>query len=333
VAVPPEHRAAFERLFEGMPWARIGAAVDGDTLSVSLPHGALRLGVADLKAAWRGDLPADARCDRLPVDAVSPAAHSERRHSTRTGPARVLILHATGTNRDHDAALACRLAGAEPEIVHVNQLLGGERRLLDYHMLIVPGGFSYGDDLGAGVLWALDVGHHLSADVTRFITEGRPVLGICNGFQALVKAGLLPGPDWRGAERPVTLTYNESARFECRWVVLRPDPHSPCLFTEGIESIYCPVAHGEGRLMARDEATLKALQTDGLAALTYVGESYPLNPNGSVEGIAGLCNRAGNVLGLMPHPENHVFPWQSMAYGGQPRTSGLRLFQNGIKYA
>jgi phosphoribosylformylglycinamidine synthase len=253
----------------------------------------------------------------------------------------VLILHATGTNRDHDAALACELAGGAPEVVHVNQLLSGERRLADYQMLVVPGGFSYGDDLGAGQLWALDLRERLGQALARFIAEGRPVLGICNGFQTLVKADLLPGADWAGAgERPLTLTYNASGHFECRWVYLAPNPHSPCLFTAGLtEPIFCPVAHGEGRLALRDAATGDALWRAGLVALTYTaldGEvaAYPDNPNGSELDIAGLCNRAGNVLGLMPHPENHIFPWQHPRYhGGEAGMIGLRLFQNGVKFA
>jgi len=253
----------------------------------------------------------------------------------------VLVLHATGTNRDHDAALACELAGGAPEIVHINQLLAGERRLADYHMLIVPGGFSYGDDLGAGTLWALDLHRRLGDAVARFIADGRPVLGICNGFQTLVKAGLLPGAEWtRGAERPVTLTYNASGHFECRWVYLEPNPRSRCLFTRDLtEPIYCPVAHGEGRLAARDESTLRALREDGLVALTYTGEDggpadYPANPNGSDMGIAGLCNPAGNVLGLMPHPENHIFPWQHpRRHAGASGMDGLRLFRNGVRFA
>jgi phosphoribosylformylglycinamidine synthase len=262
-----------------------------------------------------------------------------------------LILHANGTNRDRDAFFACELAGGEPEIVHVNQLLAGERLLLDYHMLIVPGGFSYGDDLGAGTLWALDLQNRLGEDVRRFIDEGRPVLGICNGFQALVKSGLLPGdlpspqtplPQGEGLqkERSVTLTFNESGHFECRWVYLQPNPNSPCLFTEGLtEPIYCPVAHGEGRIAVADQAAVDLLWNAGLAPLIYTDAdgkpaAYPDNPNGSAYNIAGLCNAAGNVFGLMPHPEDHIFPWQHPHWRrGEGGMDGLRLFQNGVKYA
>lgn len=250
---------------------------------------------------------------------------------------RVLIVHANGTNRDHDAAAAIALAGGEPEIVHVSQLLNRERSLLDYHMLLVPGGFTYGDDLGSGVLWALDLRERLGDAINTFIKSGRPVLGICNGFQALVKAGLLPG--WQKpiansqSLRPITLTFNQSGHFECRWVKLEANPNSPSIFTKGMsETIYCPVAHGEGRFVASDAATLKQLHDKNLIALRYVGDGYPANPNGSDAAIAGICNEAGNVLGLMPHPENHIYPWQHPRWHrGERGQSGLGLFVNGLR--
>ncbi|MBZ0304243.1 MAG: phosphoribosylformylglycinamidine synthase I [Anaerolineae bacterium] len=256
-------------------------------------------------------------------------------------PPRVLILHANGTNRDREAALACELAGGVPEILHVNQILSGEKHLLDYHMLVIPGGFSYGDDLGAGALWALDLHNRFSDAVRQFVESGRPVLGICNGFQALVKAGLLPGADFlNGGSRAVTLTHNEKHRFECRWVYLKPNPANRSLFIDGLDEwIYCPVAHGEGRMAARDQAALDALEAEGLIALSYVEAdgspaAYPGNPNGSALGIAGLTNRAGNVMGLMPHPEDHIFPWQHPRWHrGDGGLSGLRLFENAIQNA
>jgi phosphoribosylformylglycinamidine synthase subunit PurQ / glutaminase len=292
--------------------------------------------VDEMEQVWRGEIkqpyPAIEAKDRPAVT----AKHPDWRLSTRTERVRALILHANGSNRDHDAEAALTLAGAEPEIVHVNQLVSGERKLADYHMLIVPGGFSYGDDLGAGVVWALDLKNRLGEAVEKFIADGRPVLGICNGFQALVKAGLLPGSTFT-PERAVTLTYNEMGKFECRWVALQPVAGSVSLFTEGLtEPILCPVAHGEGRVMVKDDATLQQLWTGGLVALTYADEigrpvGYPGNPNGSTDGIAALCNPAGNVLGLMPHPENHIFAWQHPRR--EVRMSGLRLFLNGVKYA
>jgi len=255
---------------------------------------------------------------------------------------KILILHATGSNRDRDVAWACELAGGLPEIVHINSLAAGERRLLDYQMLVLPGGFSYGDDLGAGKLWAVALRHRLAGEVAAFIAAGRPVLGICNGFQALVKAGLLPGggDPANGSTTSATLTRNASAQFECRWVYLQPQPNSPCVFTRGLsDPIYCPVAHGEGRFVARDAAALSEIEARGGVALRYVDaqgqpSGYPWNPNGSQAGIAGVCNSGGTILGLMPHPENHLFPLQHPQYHrGQRGLSGLPLFENGIRYA
>jgi phosphoribosylformylglycinamidine synthase len=254
----------------------------------------------------------------------------------------VLILRAAGINRDNDAALAIELAGGRPEIVHINRLIAGERRLTDYAMLVVPGGFSYGDHLGAGKLLAVDLIHCLGDQITRFIADGRPVIGICNGFQALVKAGILPGVRPDDAPQPVTLTDNASGRFECRWVHLAADPTSVCVFTRGIDRpIEVPVAHGEGRFVARNDATLAALRTAGLVALRYVAANggspaYPENPNGSVDHIAGICNPGGNVLGLMPHPENAALPYQHPRWTREPlrkEGDGLIIFRNAIRYA
>jgi phosphoribosylformylglycinamidine synthase len=256
---------------------------------------------------------------------------------------KILILHATGTNRDREAAWACELAGGVPEIVHINQLTASERRLLDYQMLVLPGGFSYGDDLGAGKLWAVALRHRLADELATFVAARRPVLGICNGFQALVKAGLLPG-DGNHFNGPTTaaatLTRNDSAQFECRWVYLQPQAHSPCIFTRGLtEPIYCPVAHGEGKFVARDANTLAEIEARGGVALRYVDEmgrppDYPWNPNGSQANIAGICDPSGTILGLMPHPEDHLIPPQHPQFQRDRRgLLGLPLFQNGIRYA
>ena len=251
----------------------------------------------------------------------------------------ILILRAAGTNRDGEAAWACELAGGAPEVVHVGQLMEAPERLSAYRMLVLPGGFSFGDDLGAGKLWAMLLRHALGQELRAFIAAGKPVLGICNGFQVLVKSGLLPGvePD---ADQSVSLTRNSSGRFECRWVHLKADPASPCIFTRGLdELVYCPVAHGEGRLVARDAEHLQELQDGGLAALRYVGADgspscYPENPNGSQADIAGLCNPAGNVLGLMPHPEDHIIAEQHpRAARGEGGQLGLTLIKNGVRYA
>jgi phosphoribosylformylglycinamidine synthase I len=259
----------------------------------------------------------------------------------------VLVLQATGTNRDREAAWAIERAGGVPEIVHVNELRRRPDRLRDAAMLILPGGFSYGDALGAGRLLAADLRWLFQDELARFIEAGKPVLGICNGFQALVKSGWLPGSPTDGPEatsmrqgRPgATLTRNASNRFECRWVWLEPDSASPCIFTRGLGArIFCPVAHGEGRFVPRDEGVLERLRARRQLALTYVQENgqeagYPANPNGSVAGIAGVCNERGNVLGLMPHPEDHIVPWQRPGWTREETGGlGLALFERGIRY-
>lgn len=345
VEVKPEHAAAFEALFAGMPLVSIGTVRNSGALDIAglYDEQIAYFPVPVLEKAWRGDYSVEEGIHHPPL-AKKRATLPLPNTSPRSGKPRVLILHANGTNRDHDAFTACELAGGAPEIVHVNQLFSQDRRLVDYHMLVLPGGFSYGDDLGAGVLWALDLRERLGADLERFVDEGRPVMGICNGFQTLVKAGLLPGEDWldgkRETTRAVTLTYNEHAEFECRWVYLRTNIRSDCLFTRGlVEPLYVPVAHGEGRIAVHEAESGDRLWADGLVPLTYVncnGEpaGYPVNPNGSIYNIAGLCNLKGNVFGLMPHPENHIFPWQHPRFHrGERGMMGLKLFENGIRYA
>lgn len=250
---------------------------------------------------------------------------------------KVLILHAPGTNRDHEAHWAVELAGGDPSIAHINTL----KSLEDFQMLILPGGFSYGDDLGAGRLMATALRHRLGDELSRFSAASKPILGICNGFQALVKSGLLPGfGDGAGATDDrapeVTLTANESGRFECRWVSLEPQ-QSSSVFTTGLSgTIYCPVAHGEGRFVAADSQTLARIEAANLVALRYAGvdRQYPHNPNGSANNIAGITNPSGTILGLMPHPEDHIIPEQHPRnHRGDQAGSGLPLFENGVRYA
>ncbi len=234
-----------------------------------------------------------------------------------------LVVAAPGTNRDLDVALALDLAGAEPQIALVGDLHRDPTLLDSARMLVIAGGFSYADSLGAGRLFALELQQALGDRLAGFVASGRPVLGICNGFQTLVRTGLLPGPGLRAA-----LGHNVDGQFECRWVELDPVP-SVCIWTDGLDdAIHCPIAHGEGRFVAPAE-TLAALTAGRQVALRY-----RVNPNGSALDIAGICDPSGVVLGLMPHPENHALASQHPRRGrGAAAGLGLRLFEAGVRHA
>ena len=268
-----------------------------------------------------------------------------------TTPPRALVLRAPGINCDRETALGCRLAGFETDLVHINQLLRKPAQLLRYHFLVIPGGFSYGDDLGAGTLLAKNLSVHLARELQQFIDEGRPVLGICNGFQVLVRAGLLPGVWANGARAPVaTLTENASAHYECRWVTLAAPPSS-CIFTRGIERpLELPVGHGEGRFILANPADLAQLQASGQVAFVYTMNTrlaspspaastspgqeipYPANPNGSPGAIAGVCNAQGNVMGMMPHPDRYLHANLHPQRRSDSQGDGLLIFQKAYEY-
>ncbi len=254
-----------------------------------------------------------------------------------------LILQAHGTNRDYDIAEALTLAGADPHPVPLNDLRAGKKRFADYQMLVVAGGFSYADSLGAGKLLALDLNSYFNEEISTFVESGKPVIGICNGFQALVKSGILPGGNWGlvNGNSSATLTFNQQGHFECRWVSIKPASQT-CVWTKGLQaSIECPIAHGEGNFQTNHQLLITNLQSLDQIALTYIhadgspaNGDYPANPNGSILDIAGICNPQGNVLGLMPHPENHIYSHQHPRWTrGVKGNSGLALFENGVKYA
>ena len=229
---------------------------------------------------------------------------------------RAMVLRAAGINCDMETEYALQLAGAKAERVHINRIIEDKNALDQYHILVAPGGFSYGDDVAAGKILANQIVHHLFEPIQKFIEDGKLVLGICNGFQMLVKAKILPGNDSGTPVRQneVTITYNDSGKFEDRWVYLAPHTDK-CIFIEPDRQIYLPVAHAEGKVVARDKPTLEKLKSKGFIAFKYVDENgkengYPVNPNGSVDSIAGLTDTTGRVLGLMPHPERYVRPTQ-----------------------
>ncbi len=250
---------------------------------------------------------------------------------------RVLVVRAPGANCDREAEFAFQLAGAAVERVHVNRLREQPGLLQRYQVLVVPGGFTYGDDVAAGKILGNQLGHFLGDALHRFRAADKLILGICNGFQALLKAGLILPPDDDG---PVaTLTNNDSGKFEDRWITLRANP-GKCPFLRGYDRLHVPVAHGEGKFVCRESWMLQGLRQTGQVVLEYVSEDgqpgpYPVNPNGSQGNVAGLCDASGRVLGLMPHPERHVLPTQHPRWtrlGLAPEGDGLRLFRNALEF-
>jgi phosphoribosylformylglycinamidine synthase subunit PurQ / glutaminase len=251
---------------------------------------------------------------------------------------RAIVLRAPGTNCDEETAAAWERAGAIAETWHVGRLIEAPGALDQFQILTIPGGFSYGDDLGAGRILAVRLGTVLGEALRRFHDRGGLILGICNGFQVLVRAGLLPG----GASPcRMTLARNESGRFEARWVRLLPRPGLSA-FVQSPEPIELPVAHGEGRFVTVDSADLGLLEASGQIVLKYADEhghstqNYPSNPNGSAGAVAGLCDPTGRIFGLMPHPERFVDPWHHPRWTRRgdrlaPEGDGLRIFSSAVE--
>jgi len=281
---------------------------------------------------------------------------------------KALVLQAQGSNRDFDVIEALTLAGADAIGIPLNELRIHKTLLSDFQLLVIPGGFSYADALGAGKLLALDLASYFAEEIPAFVDSSKPVIGICNGFQALVKSGILPGNNviarrvlsptkqspvksdvieregiasgYRPRNDGATLTFNAQGHFECRWSTLQPVSQK-CIWTKGLDDlIECPIAHGEGNFQTSELFPLSSFIENDQIALTYThpngtpanGE-YPINPNGSIQDIAGICNPQGNVLGMMPHPENHIHSYQHPQWTrGVKGHSGLALFRNGVRY-
>jgi phosphoribosylformylglycinamidine synthase subunit PurQ / glutaminase len=262
---------------------------------------------------------------------------------------KVLVLTGYGFNCDYETKHTFELAGAEAEIVHINELIFGEKKLVDYHILAVIGGFTYGDNIAAGKILSSRLKSNLWPQLEKFISDGKLIIGICNGFQALVKAGLLPALSGHD-QQEVTLTFNDSGKFEDRWVTLKFNEDSPCVWTKGVDFLDMPVRHGEGKFIT-DPATMKQLFDKNLIVGQYAKNgglangSYPENPNGSPSDVAAICDPTGRIFGLMPHPEafNHITNhpnWteirEQARRQGKNLTelgAGVQIFKNAVDYA
>jgi phosphoribosylformylglycinamidine synthase len=250
---------------------------------------------------------------------------------------RILILRAPGANCDLETQFAFEQAGGLPERLHINRLRENPKLLKSYQILVVPGGFTYGDDVAAGKILANQLKHFLGEALREFRAKERLILGICNGFQVLLKAGLIVPPDEDGPL--ATLAHNSHGKFEDRWIFMEATP-GRCVFLKGYQRLHLPIAHGEGNFICRQEWILKGLQQSGQIVLRYVDSAgkqgpFPINPNGSQGDVAGVCDATGRVLGLMPHPERHVLPTQHpqwTRHGLAPEGDGLRLFRNAVEY-
>lgn len=251
---------------------------------------------------------------------------------------KVLILTGYGLNREKDAAFAWEKAKANAEIVHVNDLIDGRKNLKNYQIFMIPGGFSYADETGSGNALANKIKYNLGDQLINFINEEKLVLGVCNGFQVLVNLGLLPGIDGDYESRKVALRYNATSRLQCRWVHIK-NQSKKCVFTKGLNDIiFCPVAHGEGNFYT-DKATLKELADNDQIVFKFVDEKghsarekFPINPNGAMADITGICDSSGRVLGMMPHAEDAVNFTNLPNWSRIKRNTGLQIFKNAVNY-
>jgi len=250
---------------------------------------------------------------------------------------KVCVLRVAGTNCDVETQWAFEKAGAEATRLHVNRLAEKRKLLSTFQILAIPGGFSYGDDVAAGKVQAVELMHRLGDEVRAFVAADKLVIGICNGFQVLVKTGLLPGGKSR--RQTVTLASNDSNRFEDRWVRLRVEG-SRSVFIRPGGTITLPVAHGEGKFIPASDAVMDTLRVNGQVVFRYVcadgrAPGYPDNPNGSVDDVAGICDDTGRILGMMPHPERHIEGWHHPRWtreGLREKGDGFQIFRNAVGY-
>lgn len=242
---------------------------------------------------------------------------------------KALIVRTAGINCDIETKHALECAGAKADLVHTNEITQNITSILSYDILVFPGGFSYGDDIAGGKIWSLHM-KKVYQDIKSFIDSGRPVIGICNGFQVLTKLGFLP--ENKSKEQTLSLTFNDNGKFIAKWEKLKVNKKSPCLFTKNLDDIIeLPIAHGEGKVVIDNDDILKKLNDNNSIALTY--ES---NPNGSIMDIAGICNTKGNCFGLMPHPERYIsnltHPARTRKEMQEIKATGLTIFKNAVNF-
>lgn len=241
---------------------------------------------------------------------------------------KVLVLKADGTNRDEEMAYAFKVAGGDPEIIHINELRSGKIKLSDFQILALPGGFAYGDDIVSGKILAIELTAFLGSEMKKFIERpDTAIIGVCNGFQVLVRTGLLPFRNI--GEMDVTLTNNDSGHFECRWVRIKVNQKNTSKFLSGFddEIMWLPIAHGEGKFFT-DEKTLKRVEENNLVVFRYID-----NPNGSLNDIVGVTDITGRILGMMPHPECFVRKEQHPNWRRRKvKVDGLPIFENIVKF-
>jgi phosphoribosylformylglycinamidine synthase I len=263
-----------------------------------------------------------------------------------TKKVKALIITGFGLNCEKETAKAFELAGAKADQVHLNDLFDNKESLQDYHILAFIGGFSFGDHLGAGTIFANRIKSQMSAELEKFVDSGKLIIGICNGFQTITRLGLVPATKDL-FEQEVALAFNKQEVFRNSWCTLVANPESPSIFTKDIDVIPLPYRHGEGRFCVKDEAILQELEAQNLVCLRYADpetdlptDEFPHNPNGSVNSIAGLCDKTGRIFGLMPHPEAYLSPFNHPHWGRQkinhclPEEGlGLKIFRNAVNYA